>query len=306
MVDELTIKNNAKSIVMRLEQNKGFSIEEIRKIQRKMGQLEAVVEILRACSADTIAIVLQQLEIFGSAPNPEKPPFEPAYLFNYINQKPVIAFWVELLENSNPEVQRQAMDILVGGNIPVEYIRNNISLILTIAKKFPSLPDMALLLGLTGCEEAKTLIENNSEISSYSEISTTMALARLGNFSLERKLIDSYRNAKPGREKEDAAHRLGYLGTPNATLILSLDMRTEERYIWMEPFAKRSMRVHIIESLHRIFPKEPVFWKPLSKPTNDAYYEIIEQWLHDNIGVTWVKTRPDFLYEEDAPIIPRQ
>jgi len=64
------------------------------------------------------------------------------------------------------------------------------------------------------------------------------------------------------------------------------------------------MRVHIIEGLHRAFPTEPVFWPPQFKPSDDSYYEAIEKWITDNLGVTCDQPRPAFLYQEDAPVLP--
>jgi hypothetical protein len=64
------------------------------------------------------------------------------------------------------------------------------------------------------------------------------------------------------------------------------------------------MRVHIIEGLNRAFPTEPVFWRPFYRPEGDSYYETIENWITENLGVTWDQPRPEFLYQEDAPVLP--
>ena len=68
--------------------------------------------------------------------------------------------------------------------------------------------------------------------------------------------------------------------------------------------SRRSLRIYLIEGLHRAFLTEPLFWKPYYKPENDSYYERIEAWLVSHVGAKWTQPRPPFLYEEDAPLPP--
>jgi len=123
----------------------------------------------------------------------------------------------------------------------------------------------------------------------------------LGDIKAQNQLVKRYKNAEPGREKEELALLLGYVNTVKTVLTLASDFRTEQTYIWREPSAKRSVRVDVIKGLHVAFPEESIFWKPEDKPSDDNYYDEIENWLIDNLGVKWSHARPPFSYEMDAP-----
>lgn len=130
-----------------------------------------------------------------------------------------------------------------------------------------------------------------------------LALAKLGDKKAEKKVLEKYEDAHGPKKKAEAALDLGYVATDKTVMALARDIRTTEVYIWLAQ-SRRSMRVHIIMGLHRAFPTEPVFFPPIIKPKDDSYYEKVEQWLTNRLGVTWDRPRPPFLYEEEAPRLP--
>ena len=185
-------------------------------------------------------------------------------------------------------------------SVPGDEIHPYADAILATLKKHPSIDGALILLGKTGTPSALRLLEEKPEIGQASPQDIRLVRARLGNAEAEAAEIHAYQAARDPAIKADAARRLGYIGTRQAAMVLAGDIRTPLTYVWLVK-SERSFRVHIIEGLHLAFMREPVFWPPYFKPTDDSYYEKIERWLTANLGVTWDHPRPPFLYEEDSP-----
>lgn len=220
----------------------------------------------------------------------------------YVHDPLIVNYLVQALADDDSAIQDRASAVLVH-EVPSLLMHNHTSAIIEQIRRIPSLDRAALLLGKTDTEVAYRLLTTNEilrEANPEEEIQA--ALGRLGNRDAEHKVITAYLSAQDPKEKADRAFLLGYMQTIRAVLTLARDIRTSESYVWRMQ-SRRSMRVHIIEALHQAFLTEPIFWRPFYKPEDDSYYEAIEEWLTRNLGVTWDQPRPEFLYEEDAPIL---
>lgn len=115
-----------------------------------------------------------------------------------------------------------------------------------------------------------SVIRSNRIIREQGELWTAQALAKLGDSLTEDHLIKLYKQEKGEGRKRDYAWMLGFVATPKTILTLA-------------------------------YPTEPVLWKPNGTPTDDRYYETIEEWASSKLGVAWDAPRPPFLYEMDVP-----
>lgn len=228
----------------------------------------------------------------------------PERLAPYISRASVIKLLVRSLLDNDRDIRNLACNFLVD-EVPDILIRNHLNEVINSIRKYPNVDRSTLLLGKMGAEISRKMIMTIKEIYDADKDNTYAALGRLGDRQAEDKLIRKYLTAEDHREKAKYALKLGYMATIRSTLTLARDIRTSDYYIWRMK-SRRSMRVHIIEGLSLAFPTEPVFWKSLFKPTDDSYYEKIENWLTCNLGVTWNQSRPAFLYEEDSPVLPNK
>ena len=224
----------------------------------------------------------------------------PERLAPLVDDPAVVTHLVASLTDSDSGLRNEACLTLVN-EATDPLVRDHIPAIVEGIRRYPATDGAALLLGKTGAEAARRLLLETPELSDRGSGDNLAAMARLGDRTAEDALIDAYRKGGDPREKADTALRLGYTGTLRCVLTLARDVRTPEAYVW-HSLSRRSMRVHVIEGLHRAFPIEPLFWPPFFKPQDDSYYEAIEAWLTRNLAVTWDRPRPEFLYEEDAPL----
>jgi hypothetical protein len=288
-------------ITKRLEAGDDFEIPEIIEYQKNAGIIPEIVKSLPTRSAAYRLAAAQLLLDLG------RPPYQPEevprlVLAPYVSNSQVMEQLVRMLDDPDGAVRnfvcralaQEALDAL---------IRNHTADILTHLRRHPETDEAVLLLGKTGAEVAAREILSNPVIRDADSVEACLALARLGNRQQEDYFLQAYKKASRPRELEEAAHQLGYIGTLRAALTLAQDMRNPGVYVWLMK-ARRSVRVHVIEGLHLIFPTEPILFKPVFKPENDGYYEAIENWITQNLGITWNQPRPPFLYEEDAPIPP--
>lgn len=218
----------------------------------------------------------------------------------YIGDPAIVKFLVDALADEDADVRDAACQSLVW-DVPDPLLRDHNARLIELLKSRPATNGAALVLGKTGAESARLLIEGEPDLREANPLQTQFALARLGDREGEDAALKSYANEKDLTLKAELARGLGYLATPRAILTLAGDIRTDQKYIWLMQ-SSRSMRVHIIEGLHAAFPAEPIFWRPPFKPEDDSYYQAIEDWLTRNLGVKWENPRPEFLYEEDAPV----
>lgn len=213
----------------------------------------------------------------------------------------VAACLVGLLSDDDPGIRDFAGRIL-SQDVPDLLVRNHSQEVMLAVFRYPNVSGGALVLGLTGAERARRFLEENEVIQDVSPDDVRSALGRLGDHEAERQVIDDYLKTDDPEARAEIAIRAGYMATPRAILMLATDMRSPETYEWQMK-SRRSFRVHVIEGLHRAFLTEPLFWKPFYKPEDDSYYDRIEKWLMERVGVRWERERPEFLYQEDAPII---
>ena len=225
---------------------------------------------------------------------------EPDRLGPIVNKPAVVAYLVGALETGDADL-RDEIGAVLSEQVPGPLLRPNAASIFESLRKYPGTSGGVLILGRIGSPQARQLIEEVEPLRLTSAENTEIALARLGDAAAETRVIDAYHSASEVSAKGDQALRVGYIATRNAILTLARDFRTPEFYFW-HMRSRRSLRVHLIEGLHRAFLSEPMFWKPYYKPQSDVYYERIEAWLVSHLQITWNHPRPPFLYEEDAPL----
>lgn len=242
--------------------------------------------------ADLGAPLVQRAEGFPSTPGP------------LIDDPLVIRELVARLGDAVRDVRGAAASLLVE-RASDGMVRDHSTEIIATIRKQPATGGAALLLGKTGATAAEKLLRGTPAVSDAEPLETRAALGRLGDMQAEASLIEACRKERDPEARAQLSSLLGYMATPRAILYLAREIRTPDSYVWVMN-ARRSMRIHVIEALHRAFPSERLFWPPPFKPDGDAYYDAVESWITKNLGVTWSKPRPPFLYEEDAPAPPRR
>ncbi len=213
----------------------------------------------------------------------------------------VVGYLVELLNDQNAAV-RGAACIALTALVPGRLIEPHADEIIQSITQFPNTDGAIVLLGKTHSDKAIELLKQEN-ISAVNADDTEMALARLSVKEAHEAVINAYLSETDPQKKAIQARRLGYIASEKAKQILATEIRTPLTYMWHPP-ARRSLRIHIIEALFLAFPEEAIFWPPVIKPSDDSYYEEIEKWLQQRLGVKWNQPRPEFLYEEDSPIMP--
>lgn len=269
-------------------------------------RVEGLPMAIRAAAADRDqAVRLAALELIADLGRPVVPEDEaadlPERLAPYIADPPAVAALVEALDDPDPDVRGAAATAMALGALDLT-VRNFTPQILAAAERFPTTDGMALLLGKTGAEAARRMLHENEVLAGVSDEETRAARARLGDRAAEQSLIEDYAGATEPEDVARPALRLGYVATLRAVLTLARDMRTAASYAWRGD-ARRSVRVHLIEALHIALPEAEPLWPPFYRPEGDEYYETVERWITQNLGVTWVQPRPDFLWQHDAPVV---
>ena len=158
--------------------------------------------------------------------------------------------------------------------------------------------DAILLLGRTGSERASNLLLKDPQYARASRRETELALAKLGDEQLEDKFVSAFKEARGSAQKVQAARDLGYIGTRRACIALAEQLRSPEM---AGPRGEYSLRVAVIEALSQALPGEKVLWRPTTPPTDDRYYERIETWATNVLGVSWNTPRPPFFYRMAMP-----
>jgi len=290
-----------KTIIRRLEAGESFGTSEIMQYQNDSNIISGLAESMQGRSAEYRSATAEMLVDLGRPEIPAQGSL-PARQAPYVNNIEVVGQLVSMLEDPDSNVRNLASEALLE-EVPDPIIRNYTAEIIENVRKHPDTDLGALLLGKTGAEAAGRLIRSDPLIRDASLEDTHLALARLGDREAEDSFIQAFKEAARPSELAEAARQLGYLATVRATLTLAQDIRNPGVYVWRMQ-SERSVRLHIIEGLHLIFLTEEIFFKPFFKPEDDSYYEGIERWITENLGVTWDQPRPPFLYEEDAPILP--
>ena len=299
MVNNATQSTSLSAILARLDDGQAFGTDEVIRCKRVPDLIPDVIASLRGRPQRTRQAGLLFLVDLGR-PVVKAEGELPERLAPLVDDPAVVAHLVTLLTEPAPDLRNGACLTLVN-EVPDPLVRDHIPAILDGIRRYPATDGAALLLGKTGADAARVLMLATPDLCDRSAGDNLAAFARLGDRTAEDALIDAYRKGVDPREKADTALRLGYVGTLRCVLTLARDVRTPEAYVW-HSLSRRSMRVHVIEGLHRALPIEPLLWPPFFKPQDDSYYEAIEAWLTRNLAVTWDRSRPEFLYEEDAPL----
>jgi hypothetical protein len=211
---------------------------------------------------------------------------------NLSNEEAVAAL-VRLLDSSEDVVRSLAMRYLTDYAADDVVRPHGLEIVATISKR--QMADTALLLGKTGCAEARRLVGANRTIAPTSDRATTLALTKLGDAQKEELLVREFASANDPRRKAEIARDLGIVATPGAVAALASELRSPLTLA----FGGRgeiSLRVVIIESLSRALPQNDLFWKPKKTPDADDYYAQIEKWAEDVMRIRWATARPPFLY----------
>ncbi len=300
MGNETSRPPRAAEIVALIQDGHDFDNDEYLEIGHEPSLIQNLIALAPGQTAEIRRAILDLLievgrPIYTDGDGPER--FAP-----YINNRAVISFMVTSLTDEDHELRNLAGEMLAT-EVPAPLLRDHSRELIDLIRENIGIKGAVPILGKTGASRARELLQANKQLQKANPRATQAALGRLGDREAESLVIAAYRRADTPRSKEEEAHRLGYMATPRAVLALARDMRTPETYIWNMQ-SRRSLRVHLIEGMHLAFPTEPVFWPPQFKPSDDSYYEAIEQWITENLGVTWEQPRPEFLYQEDAPVLP--
>ncbi len=296
---EDTMTNTAvAAMIARLEADESLATEELCSLSEQPGFVSGLLAALPSQQPEARRAAVFALEQLGRKLLPPSGA-RPAWPAPYVDHPEIVTYLVDLLADPDADTRNRAGSVLAH-DVLDSLVRDHTSRIIEAINAYPSVDDGALLLGKTGAEAARQLIAQNKTLREIEPEATQQALARMGDRQAEGQLVQAYLTAERPSIKTDAAHALGYVATTLCVLTLARDIRCPQVYTWQMD-AQRSMRVHIIEGLQRAFPTEEIFLSPIVPPTNDSYYQRIEQWITEHLGVRWDHERPAFLWEEQAP-----
>ncbi len=247
------------------------------------------------------------LSVFVDLGRPLLPAVEqemiPERLGPIVSNPEIITYLVSLLRDTDRDIRNRVSTVLEE-LVPATLLKPYYDRIASAIRQYPDMDGALLLTGKLSREEGMSILSSPYMQKYSSSDNYIMASARLGETKAETAILKAYNDTHDPEEKGALALRLGYVST-NATIkLLAAEIRSPEFYYWNQR-SRKSLRVDIIEGLHVAFPAEQIFWKPFNWPVDDSYYESIEQWLKKKLGVSWSDDRPQFLYQEDAPIPPR-
>lgn len=288
----------SESILKRLDAADSFSSREAMEFRRQPDAVARLYSAIQHGEVQRRQAGLRLLIQIGKAVIPAEGS-QPEVPGPIVDNPAVVKALLEMLTDPDGDVRRQSC-VTLAGLVPGDLIHPHAGAILAALKRYPSTDGALILLGKTGTPDALRLLEERPEIGQASPEDVRLVRARLGEREAEAAEIRAYGAASDPRARADAARRLGYIGTRQTVTVLARDIRTPLTYVWLVK-SERSFRLHVIEGLHLAFMHEPIFWRPYFKPSDDSYYEKIEKWLTDHLGVTWDHPRPPFLYEEDSP-----
>lgn len=216
----------------------------------------------------------------------------------WVFSEEVTAFLIHAAtKDVDPEVRDRAADLLVQ-HIPASYIRIH-SLELLQAAKDAKVSN-ALLLGNTGAQEARDLIQPGSSIERVDPDKAKMARAKLGDRVISREFSQSFLKEQTPKAKGQLAAALGYVG--DATSVSALAHEFHHPGTYVIGGVTRSVQADIIAAMSQAIPEEIVFWRPLDP--NEKWFAEIEKWMTESMGTTWKDPRPIFLYESAIPLPP--
>lgn len=293
---KMTTLTQVQQIILQLTNNESLSTQEIMRLGQSPDASVVMIQTTKELRLSSLDVLIE----LGRPILPEdKPATLPQRPGQIISEPHVIAYLVELLEDNYSDIRSKACSALAEF-VPPALMKTHIKAILKAIQHYPDMDKALLLLGKTDIPEALEILNHNSILSNSSEDDAIMVRARLGDKKAEDAIIKAYSQANSPEEKGALAPRLGYVASQQTILLLAREMRNPAFYYWNKK-SRRSLRIHIIEGLHRAFPAEPLFWTPYYTPADDSYYDSIEKWLVGKLKISWNVPRPEFLYQEDAP-----
>jgi hypothetical protein len=295
------MNNRADSIWAKISLHSGLERDEIRSCQLETGCIEQVISQWTRATQSVQTNAVDNLADLGRQWVEPKGDI-PGRLGPFLVDDVIVGAIIAAVAKSTDKDFLNTATKLLATKTPDSLVRNHASELETALSKHKDLRWKGMLLGKLGNRRDLKVIQDSK---SYLEGNPNEALAVLGKLGIaeaERKLIETYHAEKDGTQKEAFAQLLGYMGTPKAMNTLATDLRTPFMYAWNQR-AQRSFRLHVIEALSLAYPFEPLLWRPKYRPTGDSYYEEIENWAIQAIGVSFSRPRPPFLYQEDAPMM---
>ena len=226
----------------------------------------------------------------------------PGHFGPFLVDESIVATLVAVLAKSTDREFLDAVTKVLAKRTPDSLVRNHTAVLESALAHRQDLHWKGLLIGKLGSQRGLRAIQDSKSYLEGNPREAVAVLGKLGRKDAEAKLIDAYLKEKDGTQKEALAELMGYMGTPKALNTLAADLRTPFTYAWNQ-MAQRSFRIHVIQALSLAFPFEPLLWVPFYRPTGDAYYEQIENWAVNTLGVAFTRPRPPFLYQEEAPMM---
>ncbi len=160
-----------------------------------------------------------------------------------------------------------------------------------------------LLAAKVKCPEASRIMEVLIKSPEWStDEKAEIAMAALGDTTLERKFISRFLETRDPVQKSDFAFALGYIGSRPALSALASEMRTD-LIIVVEHSYKRSVRLDIMQALRHnyldnLFLQEEAI-------SDDSGYTLVEHFCEQTFGTRWLSPRPPFLSVEGFPSLSR-
>lgn len=218
----------------------------------------------------------------------------------WVFSRPVARFLVDvLLKEKNLDVRDKAAGLLVKevSGCCIAPLAEDI--LKAVAQPRP-LSHKVLLLGKTGCVEAREMLLKDRRVQKESDIETDMALARLGDTERSMQLVEKFEKENNPEEKARLAGCLGYVGDAACVMALARAMRCP--MIYRRGVARIAVRVEIMKALNGVYPEIQVFWHDrMNPPRDNSWYERAEKWLTRYLKIKWDKPRPPFFETEIRP-----
>lgn len=216
----------------------------------------------------------------------------------WIRAPDIIKHLVKALEDDNVEVRNTAGRLLAGRVMACSLRIHAAQVISAIEHKGNAYE--YVLLGKTGCMEAKELLKRSRRLARASPEGQELALAMLGDVKLQKELARRFLAERDPDKKDILATQLSLVGSPVTATALAQELRSPLIGTFGSG-GRQSFRVSVIRALSLVFPEERILWEPGRRPTSDEYYAAIERWAEETLRVKWDRPRPPFFYEEFMP-----
>jgi len=234
-----------------------------------------------------IVTALLSLSLQRSAGRPPK---------RFVQDELFVTSLIYSLLDPDHKVRAAASSYLAAHVLPSESQSNQVQLLIMAWPKDQS-DALARVIAATGTVQAAALLK---DLEGQGVRLPDEVRAKLGERGVEDRLLASFGGEMNAASKGEMALKLGYIGSSNAVLALTRELRSP---LFVDgPNERYSLRYRILEALGRAMPYDVRFTEDLNfvtraplygiKVDQEKYLDGIEAWAEGTLKMTWQSNRP--------------